>query len=92
MRNWPAISTPLAVYFILVLSWALSYSIFPEHMKPNSVLMRMVFLFAGAQLCGYVVQLAHLPDMLGMIFWGVLYTNVGLGNFQGFGMLEATLR
>jgi len=33
-----------------------------------------------------------LPDMLGMLFFGVLYANVGLANFEGYQKFELFLR
>ncbi|KAG4068619.1 hypothetical protein HA402_002310 [Bradysia odoriphaga] len=92
VKNWPAISEPTALLFIIVLTWGLAYTILPEHTTPNTVIMRMIFLFVGAQICGQFVTLLRLPDMLGMLFWGVLYANIGLGNFHGYHGLEAILR
>lgn len=66
--------------------------ILPEYTTPNTVIMRMIFLFVGAQICGQFVTLLRLPDMLGMLFWGVLYANIGFGNFHGYQRLEAILR
>lgn len=72
--------------------WALLHTTMPEWVAPTTTIMRMVFLFAGGQLCGYIVQWVRLPDMLGMIFWGIFYTNMGFGNFEGYDLLEAKLR
>lgn len=93
VRQWPhRISETLAVYAILLLGWALAYTQFPEYCAPDDVLGRMFFLFAGGQLCGYAVQAVGVPDMLGMIGWGVLFANVGLADFAGYERLEATFR
>lgn len=92
VNHWPTISQPIAILFIIFLIWGLAYTILPEYTKPNSVIIRMSFLFVGAQICGLIVTVLRLPDMLGMLFWGVLYTNIGLGDFQGYEGLEAVLR
>lgn len=93
VRRWPhSISEPLTVYAVLLLAWALAYTLFPADCAPNGVLVRMGLLFAGGQLCGYAVQAIGVPDMLGMIGWGVLCANVGLADFAGYARLEATLR
>lgn len=93
MRRWPhRLSEPLTLYVILVLGWALAYTLFPEHMSPDGVLGRMLMLFGGGQLCGYAVQAVGVPDMLGMIGWGVLWANVGLADFGEYSGLEASLR
>jgi solute carrier family 9B (sodium/hydrogen exchanger), member 1/2 len=91
-NNWPTISQPLTILLVLLVLWGVTYPILPELTQPNSPLMRMMFLFVGAQICGILVSLTGLPDMLGMLFWGVLYTNIGLGQFTGYGKLESLLR
>lgn len=54
--------------------------------------MRIVLLFVGAQISGILVTFIHLPDMLGMLFFGMLYTNLGLANFEGYERFEVFLR
>lgn len=54
--------------------------------------MRMSFLFVGAQLCGILITFVNLPEMLGMIFFGILFSNLGLGNFDSISALETFLR
>jgi len=92
MKNWPIISQPLSLGIIFLLLWAIGTAILPQYTHPNTVIMRLLFLFIGAQISGILVSLTGLPDMLGMLFWGVLYKNIGLGNFDGYNGLEATLR
>lgn len=64
----------------------------PDYAVPHTVIMRIAFLFVGAQISGILVTFLKLPDMLGMLFFGVLYTNVGLADFSGYQKLEAFLR
>lgn len=52
----------------------------------------MAFLFIGSQLCGILITFANLPEMLGMIGFGMLFTNLGYGNFEGMAALETILR
>lgn len=54
--------------------------------------MRMVFLFVGAKLIGVLVAFVGIPDLLGMMFWGVFYRNIGLGEFEGFEVAESFMR
>ncbi|CAO1429488.1 unnamed protein product [Diamesa hyperborea] len=91
-KHWPVSSQPLALLIIFLLSWGIASSLLPEYVKPNSVITRMLFLFIGAQFCGTLVSFTGLPDMLGMLFWGVLFKNVGWGNFDGYDKLEAAMR
>lgn len=63
-----------------------------DYALPHTAIMRMAFLIVGAQIAGILVTFIKLPDMLGMLFFGVLYTNVGLADFTGYQRLEAFLR
>lgn len=92
IKNWHLISQPLAILMILALMWGIGFSLVPDLVQPRTPIMRIIFLFVGAQVCGIIVDLMGLPDMLGMLFWGVFYTNVFGGNFLGLGGLEAALR
>ncbi|KAG5673012.1 hypothetical protein PVAND_003091 [Polypedilum vanderplanki] len=91
-RHWPVASQPIALVIIFLLSWGIASSLFPGQVYANSTLMRIIFLFIGAQASGYLVSFAGLPDMLGMIGFGVLYKNIGVGYFDGYEKLEAVLR
>ncbi|XP_035904171.1 sodium/hydrogen exchanger 9B2 isoform X1 [Anopheles stephensi] len=92
-RNWPVTSQPLALLIVFAFLWAVAYAILPPELShPAGGLMRLVFLFVGAQACGILVSLTGLPDMLGMLFWGVLYANVGWADFAGYERVEVFLR
>ncbi|XP_050100008.1 sodium/hydrogen exchanger 9B2 isoform X2 [Anopheles aquasalis] len=92
-RNWPIVSQPLALLTIFGLLWAIAAAILPPALShPSGGLMRLLFLFVGAQTCGVLVALTGLPDMLGMLFWGVLYANVGWADFSGYQRVEVFLR
>jgi len=82
----------VALLGIFLLVWCLGYVLFPTWCAPDTAFMRMIFLFVGAQICGILITYIKLPDMLGMLFFGVLYTNLGLGNFSDVQPLEAFLR
>lgn len=92
VKNWPIISQPLALLMICILLWAILYSVITDFVSADSKLMRFVYLFVGAQISGILVTFIHLPDMLGMLFWGVFFTNIGLSNFKGYERLESFLR
>ncbi|XP_059610429.1 putative SLC9B1-like protein SLC9B1P1 isoform X2 [Phlebotomus argentipes] len=92
VKHWPVISQPLSLLVIFLLMWGVGYSVVPQYTSPDSPFMRMVFLFIGGQTCGILVSFVGLPDMLGMIGWGVFYRNIGLGTFVGLQGLEAILR
>lgn len=85
-------SSLLALLIIFCMLWAIGCSLLPSLTAPTAPFMRMAFLFIGAQLSGILITFIKLPDMLGMLFFGVLYTNVGLGDFSEIQGLEASLR
>lgn len=66
--------------------------LFPEYTVPDSVPLRMILLFIGAQIWGICLKLLNLPEMLGMISFGIFFTNMGWDNFEGYGELETFLR
>nr|XP_014094552.1 sodium/hydrogen exchanger 9B2 isoform X2 [Bactrocera oleae] len=92
VQHWPFISQPLALVAIAIVLWMIAYVLLPDYTLPNTPIMRIFFLFVGAQLSGVLVTFLRLPDMLGMLFFGVIYTNVGLADFTGYDKFEAFLR
>ncbi|XP_037819232.1 sodium/hydrogen exchanger 9B2 isoform X1 [Lucilia sericata] len=92
VRNYPVTSQPLAIFIIFIVLWLLGYVLMPEYAIPSTAIMRLILLIVGAQITGILVTFIKLPDMLGMLFFGVLYTNVGLADFSGYQRLEAFLR
>ncbi|XP_059218375.1 sodium/hydrogen exchanger 9B2 [Stomoxys calcitrans] len=92
VRNYPVSSQPLAILLIFIGLWTLGYFLMPQYAGPNTVIMRIVLLFVGAQTAGILVTFINLPDMLGMLFFGVLYANVGLADFTGYAKFEGFLR
>lgn len=54
--------------------------------------MRLIFLILGGDFFGKVLLFFGLPDILGMIGFGVFYRNVGAGEFEGLEKLESFLR
>ncbi|XP_017145172.2 sodium/hydrogen exchanger 9B2 isoform X2 [Drosophila miranda] len=90
--HWSLISEHVALLVIFLGLWAMAWILLREFSAPQTVIMRIAFLFVGAQLSGILVTFAHLPDMLGMLFFGVLYANLGLANFEGYQGFELFLR
>ncbi|XP_043657009.1 sodium/hydrogen exchanger 9B1 isoform X2 [Drosophila teissieri] len=90
--HWVNTSELVALLAIFLGLWAMGWVLLPEYAQPATVIMRIAFLFVGAQVSGILVTFVHLPDMLGMLFFGVLYANLGLANFEGYQKLELFLR
>lgn len=91
-RNWPEISQLLALLAIFLFLWVIANSLFPSYADVSSSMMRLFFLFIGAKIAGIIVSLLSIPDILGQIFFGVFYKNVGLGDFPGYEDFEVFLR
>lgn len=85
-------SEHIALLMIFLALWTLALALLPQYATPETVIMRIILLFVGAQISGILVTFIHLPDMLGMLFFGVLYTNIGLANFEGYERFELFLR
>ncbi|KAH8251847.1 hypothetical protein KR038_009400, partial [Drosophila bunnanda] len=92
VQHWVNTSEHVALLAIFLGLWAMAWVLLPEFSEPQTVIMRIAFLFVGAQVSGILVTFIHLPDMLGMLFFGVLYTNLGLANFEGYQRFELFLR
>ncbi|XP_034659813.1 sodium/hydrogen exchanger 9B2 isoform X2 [Drosophila subobscura] len=90
--HWPQIAEHVALLVIFLGLWAMAWILLREFSPPQTVIMRIAFLFVGAQISGILVTFVHLPDMLGMLFFGVLYANLGLANFDGYQGFELFLR
>ncbi|XP_023176845.2 sodium/hydrogen exchanger 9B1 isoform X2 [Drosophila hydei] len=90
--HWGLVSEHVALLVIFLGLWTLALALLPNYAAPDTVIMRIILLFVGAHLAGILVTFIHLPDMLGMLFFGVLYTNVGFANFEGYERFELFLR
>ncbi|XP_026839830.1 sodium/hydrogen exchanger 9B2 isoform X1 [Drosophila erecta] len=90
--HWVNTSELVALLAIFLGLWAMAWVLLPEYSQPPTAIMRIAFLFVGAQIAGILVTFVHLPDMLGMLFFGVLYANLGLANFEGYQKFELFLR
>lgn len=92
MKNWPDLSQKFVLLLISILGWGIIYSIFPEHTYAGAPIIQLIFLFIGAEIVGELFLVIGLPDILGMLFWGVLFRNLGFATFDGLSGLEAFLR
>jgi len=89
---WPIISQPLSLGIIFLLLWAIGIALLPQYCQPSTVIMRLLFLFVGGQICGIIVSQIGIPDLIGMLFWGLIYKNIGFGNFDGYDKFVVLLR
>lgn len=92
IKNWPVASQPLTLLFLCLSIWILCRILLPEYTTVSSVPMRMAILFIGAQICGVFLRLLNLPEMLGMLGFGIFFTNMGWGDFTPYQPLESIFR
>uniref|UniRef100_A0A1A9W1N2 Cation/H+ exchanger transmembrane domain-containing protein n=1 Tax=Glossina brevipalpis TaxID=37001 RepID=A0A1A9W1N2_9MUSC len=92
VTQWPILSEPFTIILIFFSLWTIGYILMPIYALPHTVIMRIIFLFIGAQTFGVLFTFIQLPDMLGMLFFGVLYANLGWANFKDYEKFEAFLR
>lgn len=92
MKHWPVASQPITLLFLCFVIWILCRILLLEHTHVDSVPMRMAILFIGAQICGVVLRLLQLPEMLGMLGFGVFFTNMGWSDFTHYQSFESLFR
>lgn len=91
-RHWHISSQYLALLVGFLIFWGCISSLLPGNVYGNSAIMRLIFLIIGGDFFGKVLLLFGLPDILGMIGFGIFYRNIGIGEFEGLEKLESLLR
>ncbi|XP_064548895.1 sodium/hydrogen exchanger 9B2-like [Drosophila montana] len=75
------------------LLWIVSFVIIGHSAAPGGQLFDLVVLTVAANFGGYLVSLATLPRLIGMLLVGLLFQNVGWVNLDGdFSKVTAHLR
>jgi hypothetical protein len=82
----------LALLVAFLLFWGIISSMFPGKVYGDSTIMRLIFLIIGGDFFGKILLLFGLPDILGMIGFGIFFRNIGWGDFSGYEKLESFLR
>ncbi|PSN56735.1 Sodium/hydrogen exchanger 9B2 [Blattella germanica] len=67
----------------LIVVWGVGYSILQDAMWPGGPIFALVALFLLATFSGWLVSLAHLPPLLGMLLAGILLRFSGLFVMSG---------
>lgn len=91
-RHWHVSSQYLSLLIGFLLFWGIISSILPGQVLGSSSIMRLIFLIMGGDVFGKVLLFFGLPDILGMIGFGIFYRNIGWGEFEGLEKLESFLR
>lgn len=93
-KSWPSASQYLALLGIGILIWAIGILIFgvPKGKLYDIVYTRMAILFIGGEVCGILLKLFKLPDIIGMIGFGMFYQYLGQANFDGYENLEKFIK
>ncbi|XP_030752420.1 sodium/hydrogen exchanger 9B2 isoform X2 [Sitophilus oryzae] len=88
------ISRILAVGLIGLLAWCVLYSIVgATAAPPNGVLYQLILLSICAHIGGWLMTLTTLPALIGMLFTGLLFQNVGIVDInESFSEITKELR
>ncbi|XP_030376902.1 sodium/hydrogen exchanger 9B2 isoform X2 [Scaptodrosophila lebanonensis] len=83
----------VVLILIGVLIWVTAYVIIGKSAAPGGQLFGLVVLTVAANFGGYLVSLATLPRLLGMLLTGILFQNLGWVDLDGeFSTVTAHLR
>ncbi|XP_017786127.1 PREDICTED: mitochondrial sodium/hydrogen exchanger 9B2 isoform X2 [Nicrophorus vespilloides] len=72
----------IALCLIGILSWGIVYTVLGETAAPGGQLFQLILLTICAHLGGWLMSLTTLPALIGMLFVGLLFQNVGLVDFD----------
>ncbi|GJQ86479.1 hypothetical protein Trydic_g10384 [Trypoxylus dichotomus] len=83
----------IALSLIGVLLWAVLYSIVGDTAAPGGHLFQLILLALCAHLGGVLMSLTTLPALIGMLFTGIIFQNVGIVDInESFGEVTKELR
>ncbi|XP_055544236.1 sodium/hydrogen exchanger 9B2 isoform X5 [Wyeomyia smithii] len=83
----------ISIVFIGLLLWVTAYVIIGDTAAPGGQLFQVVVLTVAANFGGFLISLATLPRLIGMLMVGLLFQNVGWVNIDGeFTKVTAILR
>ncbi|KAF5289025.1 hypothetical protein FQA39_LY03904 [Lamprigera yunnana] len=72
----------IGIAFIGMFLWGVTYSIVGETAAPGGQLFQLFLLTICAHFGGWLISLTTLPALIGMLFTGLLFQNVGFINFD----------
>ncbi|XP_050506843.1 sodium/hydrogen exchanger 9B2 isoform X2 [Diabrotica virgifera virgifera] len=73
----------ITITLIGVLTWCIFYSVVGETAAPpNGKLFQLILLTICAHIGGWLMSLTTLPALIGMLFTGLLFQNVGFVNID----------
>ncbi|XP_050307245.1 sodium/hydrogen exchanger 9B2-like [Anthonomus grandis grandis] len=73
----------IALTLIGILAWCVLYAIVGDTAAPpNGILYQLILLSICAHFGGWLMTLTTLPALIGMLFTGVLFQNVGIVNIN----------
>ncbi|CAD7085885.1 unnamed protein product [Hermetia illucens] len=83
----------ISLFLIGILIWISAYIIIGDSAAPGGQLFGLVVLTVVAHFGGWIVSLTTLPRLIGMLFVGILFQNVGWVDLGGdFSEVTAQLR
>nr|XP_022919164.1 sodium/hydrogen exchanger 9B2-like isoform X2 [Onthophagus taurus] len=83
----------IALGLIGVLLWGVVYTVLGETAAPGGHLFQLILLTICAHFGGFLINLTTLPPLIGMLFTGLIFQNVGFVNIdESFSEVTAELR
>ncbi|XP_055372212.1 sodium/hydrogen exchanger 9B2 isoform X2 [Condylostylus longicornis] len=73
----------IALVLIGVLTWVVAYVIIGKSAGPGGQLFQLVILTVCANFGGFLISLANLPRLIGMLLVGILFQNIGWVDLGG---------
>lgn len=73
--------------------WGVVYAVLGDTAAPGGQLFQLIFLTICAHFGGWLMNLTTLPALIGMLFVGLIFQNVGLVTFdESFSHVTKELR
>jgi Kef-type K+ transport system membrane component KefB len=83
----------VSLALIGTLSWCILYSIVGETAAPGGHLFQLILLSICAHFGGWLMSLTTLPALIGMLFTGLIFQNVGVVDIdESFAHITKELR
>ncbi|KAL1124009.1 hypothetical protein AAG570_001779 [Ranatra chinensis] len=83
----------LALFLLVVLAWGIIFSVVGHDAAPGGQLFDIAVLCIAANFGGWIFRMVTMPPLVGMLFVGILFQNVGLINIHGeYNAVVAELR
>lgn len=77
------IARVISLLFIVILIWGIIYSVIGNDAAPGGQLFDIAMLCIAGHIGGWVFKMINIPGLVGMLFVGIVYQNLGLIHIHG---------